>query len=222
MILDEYIGLVTSEHITAPKFMAMLNDNLVPILKVQELIASLPEKFDIDTAIGKQLDILGEWIGRTRNVKIPIAGVYFSWDDVDATGWDNGIWQGAFDPDSALTLLPDDQYRLLLKAKIAANSWDGSIDGAYNAWAQVFGASSLIGIQDNQDMSYTVILVGLVVDSVTLALLTGGYIPLKPEGVRVTDYSIAPDNGAVFGWDLENALIRGWDDGSWPNEIVPI
>ena len=221
LTFDEYIGLITSEHILAPKFMSMVNDGLAPIFKLQQVISSMPLEFDIDNAIGIQLDAVGQWIGRDRRVAIPIVGVYFTWDDTVTTGWDSGVWKSDFDPDSGLTLLPDEAYRVLLKAKIAANTWDGSIPGAYEVWQQAFGNSSQIVIQDNQDMSFIIAIFGLPLDPVTLALLTGGYIPLKPEGVRIASYDVAPDNGAIFAFDVDNDLLKGWDEGSWPIEIIP-
>lgn len=221
MTIDEYISLITNEHITAPKYIAMITAGVSPLKKIQDLISSLPQQFDIDSAVGVQLDAVGEWIGRSRRVAVPLVGVYFTWDDIDSTGWDSGTWKSDFDPDSGLTLLPDDAYRTLLKAKIAANNWDGSIPGAYAIWQQAFGNLSQIVIQDNQDMGFIIAIFGLPLDAVTFALLTGGYIPLKPEGVRIANYSVAPDNGAIFAWDIENDLLKGWDESSWPTEIVP-
>jgi hypothetical protein len=76
-------------------------------------------------------------------------------------------------------------------------------------------------IQDNQDMSFAIAIQGTVPDSLTLALLTGGYLPLKPEGVRISQYFIPVDTGPLLGWDIENAYIQGWDEGSWSVETAP-
>lgn len=213
--LVTYLGLVTTEHQDRPKFIASLTAALAPLLDAGGLIKQIDEGFDIDTAIGLQLDTLGEWIGRSRYIGVPLAGVYFTWDGTDVLGWDSAIWQGEFDPDSGLVLLPDDSYRILLKAKIAANRWDGSIPGAYAVWAAAFGDASQIVIQDNQDMTMTVGIVGPPVSAVTRALITGGYIPLKPAGVRV-NYVLAPDDGPLFAWDVpDGATLAGWETGRW-------
>jgi Protein of unknown function (DUF2612) len=221
MILDEYINLITSEHISRPKYLAMISAGLLPIVKLQEILSALPLSFDVDYAIGKQLDVVGEWVGRSRIVEIPLTGVYFSFDDTIITGWDSGVWKSQFDPDSGLPSLPDDQYRTLIKAKIAANNWDGTIPGAYSVWQKAFGVTSKIAIQDAQDMSFIIALFGLTLDAVTFALLTKNYIPLKPEGVKITNYSAAPDSGPIFAFDVNNDLLKGWDQSSWPNEIIP-
>lgn len=217
---DDYLSLITSEHRLREKFAATVALSTSLQCSLQALAASLPEKFDVDTAIGVQLDAVGRWVGVSRNIDTPLVGVYFSWDSTVSDGWDAGVWQGEFDPDSGLTILPDDSYRLLIKAKIAANRWDGSIPGAYEVWTTVFENSYII-IQDNQNMSMIVGIAGEQLDTVSKALLTGGYIPLKPEGVRVEYYAVSPVDGPLFAWDCDSPALAGWDIGSWALELQP-
>lgn len=215
LVLADYLGLVTTEHRDRPKFIASLTAALAPLLGAAELIKQIDEGFDIDTAVGVQLDALGEWIGRSRYIGVPLTGVYFSWNATDALGWNSAVWKGRFDPDSGLVSLPDDSYRVLLKAKIAANRWDGTIPGAYAVWAAAFGDASQIAIQDNQNMNMTVGLSGPPPSAVTRALIAGGYIPLKPAGVRV-NYIISPDAGPLFAWNVPTSTATaGWNTGRW-------
>jgi hypothetical protein len=221
MTNEDYLNLITSEHRGKEKFEATVVAGVSPFSKLQEVMLGLPADFDIDSAVGVQLDAVGAWIGRSRRIDTPLVGVYFTWDDLASDGWDSGIWKGPFDPDSGLVDLPDDSYRVLLKAKIAANSWDGTIPGAYAIWATVFTNSQLV-IQDNQDMSMVVGIAGQPLSIVDQALLTNGYIPLKPEGVRVQYYAIAPAAGALFAWDTdESTALAGWDTGQWATELIP-
>lgn len=217
MELNEYLDLITSEHRQKPNYIAVVTANLQVPLRVQDLMAAMIPLFDVDVAIGDQLDIIGEWVGITRNVSIPIDGVYFAWDDEFTVGWEYGSWQPHNTPVD-ITSLPDDAYRTLIKAKIAANSWDGTTDGAYDVWESIFTNFTIL-IQDHQDMSYALAIVGGIVDSLTLALLLGGYIPLKPEGVRVTDYYVPVDTNPAFAWDVESEFLAGWEEGSWLRQI---
>lgn len=219
MILDDYLNLITSEHREKPNYKAMVSFGASVYVYLQGLLGSMIPLFDVDIAAGDQLDIIGKWVGITRNVKIPITGVYFSWDADASLGWDYGTWQGHLAP-TDLNSLPDDAYRLLIKAKIAANQWDGTTDGAYAIWESVFSNLTIL-IQDHQDMSYDLAVVGGIIDSLTLALLTGGYIPLKPEGVHVNEYLVSVDTNKAFGWDVESDFIGGWDESSWLKEIAP-
>jgi hypothetical protein len=219
MTVTDYLNLITSAFRQKPKYLATVTLDVTVQLRVQELLQSMIAKFDVDVAVGSQLDTIGKWVGITRNVSIPISGVYFTWDADYTLGWDFGTWQPNLAP-ASITTLPDDAYRTLIKAKIAANQWDGTTDGAYRIWESVFTTVTIL-IQDHQDMSYDLALVGGIVDSLTLALLTGGYIPLKPEGVRVNTYFVPVDTGPVFGWDVESPYLGGWDEASWARELAP-
>lgn len=218
--LDTYKNLITSEHKNKPKFMATVEANVKFYVHLQEVLNSLVPKFDVDTAEGAQLDIIGLWVGVSRFIRSPLTGIYFEWDGVASVGWDSGIWQGDFSPTSGLTSLPDDIYRTLIKAKISANRWDGTIPSAYEIWQTLFTNNTII-IQDNQDMSMTVAIVGTILDVLTQALITGGYILLKPEGVRVQYYAIPVDTNPIFVWDSEGDGTGGWDEGSWAQLLIP-
>lgn len=217
--VNEYLDLITSEHRKKPKFIATVSLDVSVQVRVQNLLLSMIPLFDLDLAVGQQLDVIGQWVGVSRNVSIPVDGIYFSWDADFSVGWDFGSWEPAEQP-TTITVLPDDAYLTLIRARIAANSWDGTTTGAYLIWEQIFPDITIL-IQDNQNMTYALALVGGIVDSLTLALLRGGYIPLKPEGVRVTEYFVPVNNGPLFAWDIENQYLAGWDDGSWAREILP-
>jgi len=213
--LASYLARITSEHANKPKFVAYVSALIQPLLDSQALLRSLLTTFDLDTAIGVQLDAVGKWVGRTRFVEQPITGLYFSFDTV-GLGWDQGVWKGPFDSTDGLTRLDDDTYRQLLRAKVILNSWDGSIAEAAKALGLLLNnPSSIVTILDNQDMTMTVGISGVVPSPLITALLEGGYLPINPEGVGI-NYQITSINGtALFGFDVENAAIDGWDRGSW-------
>lgn len=218
-VLADYIAMVPHQHRNKPKYIAWLSALLQPFVDRQALMASVPALFDIDspTCAGVWQDMVGEWVGASRDLSIPLTGVYFAWD-TDGVGWDQGTWYQVGDSTTELTVLPDDAYMTLIRARIAANHWDGTIPGAYLIWATLFGPNQIL-IQDNQDMSMTIIWLGQT-DAVTLALLTGGYLDLRPAGVQIRGYfkPSVPDE-PIFGWDADSDLIKGWDEGAWLVEI---
>jgi hypothetical protein len=219
---QDYLNLVTSNYKNQPKFNAMLAFMVAVQVKVQSLMNQMASTlFDLTTPpVGNQLDIIGQWVGVSRVVNVPISGVYFTWDGTDpSVGWDFGSWQPASAP-STVTSLPDDAYLNLILAKIAANNWDGTTTGAYAIWAQVFPQYRIL-IQDNCNMTYDLAVVGGIVDSLTLALITGGYIQLRPEGVRIDKYFVSIDTSPLFCWDVETTICKGWDEGSWLRELAP-
>lgn len=268
--LNDYLGLVINEHADKPKLIGTLSTIVKPAVDLLNTLGQFPLDFDLDQAAGQQLDAVGLWIGRTRYLSVPITGVYFAWD-TPGVGWEQGVWYQSFNPTSGLVTLPDDGYRTLLRAKIIANHWNGTIPGAYEAWDALFGVQGLTLIiedggsysdqgffsWDRPDGYFSWDAPGLgweqgpwfvpgssrgfgwddapwfegdpavmtmtlalwspyTIDAVTKALFTGGYLGLKPAGVRVTGY-LTPTvpNVPFFGWDLDSSLIAGWDVGAW-------
>ncbi|WP_322073321.1 DUF2612 domain-containing protein [Burkholderia cepacia] len=217
--LNDYTALITSEHRNLPRFSAVLGALVQPLVDQMNLLASMPGKFDLDVAVGDQLDTIGVWVGVSRRIRTPLTGVYFSFD-IAGLGFDQGAWKGPFDPDTGLTILDDDTYRLVIRAKIGANHWDGTLEQSAAILNSIFGAGTHVYIEDHQDMSMTIGIAGKVPPATFLALLSGGYIPLKPEGVRV-NYTIVTtvDGSPLFGFDMSNQLVAGFDVGAWGRPV---
>ena len=95
---------------------------------MQTALRKLVADFDLDNAVGAQLDAVGVRIGRSRLIPYALQGLFFSWGD-PARGWGQGLWKGPYDVGTSLYQLDDDTYRRLLRAKILANCWDGTIKG---------------------------------------------------------------------------------------------
>ena len=94
---------------------------------------------------------------------------------------DQGVWQGPFDPDNGLTVLDDDTYRLLLRAKIGANHWDGTLETSAAILNQIFQGGTHVLIEDNGDMSVDIGVAGAPPSALFLALLTGATSRSSPK-----------------------------------------
>ena len=128
--LQDYIDRITSRYRHKPKYLAMMKLVLQPFVDIQNLQARIPTYFfDIDSAVGPQLDAVGVRVGLARAVSVPLANVYFSFDDA-LLGWDRGVWKGPYGTDYGIVSLDDDTYRHLLYTKRAANYWDGTVEQA--------------------------------------------------------------------------------------------
>ena len=221
-ITDQYVALITSEHADKPDFVAVIRALTEGLAQVNELSAVLPQYFNLDVAVGVQLDAVGLWIGLSRTLSIPLPGVYFSWDTTELVGWESGSWQSIYDSSAGLITLPDDSYRSLLRAKIAANNWDGTIPGAQAVYLAIFNGDVQVIIQDNQDMSYILGFVGAPLNAIDQALLSHGYLPLKPAGVRIAAIALPVAPGPLFAWDAVSTTLNGWEVGQWALEIQPV
>ncbi len=214
--LTPFTNLITSEHADKPQFVEMVGLSCQPFVELADRIALLSLLYDIDQAVGSQLDVVGQWVGRSRNLDVPITNVYFTLD-LAGVGFDEGIWMGAFDPSTGLVSLPDEHYRLLLKARVLNNRWDCDIPDAYILSNIIFGPLGYqIIIEDHQDLSMDLGLIGVSYpDPLTLALLTGGYLNLKPAGVRILYYYTQTVPGPLFALDMDTPLFSGFDSGGW-------
>jgi hypothetical protein len=206
----DYLPLITSEH-KKPKFQALVGLLTGAIDANAQLIKSMPALFDVDSAIGQQLDYVGQWIGFNRYISPSVDNVFFSLDSA-TLGLDSGYLSGLYDS-AGVTILDDATYRRLLYAKIALNSWDGSIESAV-VTLQIAFPDNIIVIQDNNDMTMNIGVLGAL-SPIIQALLTRGYFDIRPCGVKVGAY-IAPGvvDSPFFGLDMQNTIISGLDSGA--------
>lgn len=212
--VDKYLARITSEHNDKPKYMAMVEAIAQCFAEALDVAKSLPAVFDLDDAVGVQLDAVALWIGLSRIVNTPL-NVYFSLD-TPGLGFDQGSWKGPFDSSQGLTVLDDETFRTMLKIKIAANHWDSTMPSFLAIVARIFAGTGItVFATDNQDMSMSVYLTGTPPPAVLLALIKNGYFLLKPEAVRVNYYKPSVDNAPLFGFDIQNADIAGFNTGVW-------
>lgn len=221
--MSKYVDLITSYHASKPLFVQHVDLSTRPLVDAASTMAGMTAAFDIATAVGVQLDIIGEWVGRSRVVSEPITGVYFSFD-TDGLGFEQGVWQGPYDPDSGFTKLSDEVYRVILKAKIAINNWDGTNDSLPDILNTALAGSGLaMQIIDNQDMTISVIVFPETdiadVSRELLAAIRQGYLTVKAAGVLAGSI-ITPSTGTqMFGFDLDNEYFAGFDTGAWETNL---
>jgi len=225
--ISAYLDHITSEHNQRPKFVGTISFLVQPLADKMLLEQYFYAIYDLDKAIGSQEDAVGIWVGRDRFMPIAI-NPYFSWD-TEGLGWDQGIWYQSFDPLTGTSRLDDDHYRQLLYAVIAANHWDGTIPGAYDALTTMFGDTAYnVLIQDWGDGSFAQVLIGPgPPDPLVMAMFTTGQINLKPAGIELDHYipsvwPAGPGGTPLFAFDVENTTMAGWDVGAWAEQVKPI
>src|SRR3954470_2556054 len=113
MELTEYLARIPSYHSSRPRFMNTVAVLCRSLTEAQAMLVKLTADFDLDTAVGVQLDQVGQWLGRDGWLRMPVIGVFFAWDTIDV-GWEEGVWLGPYDATDGVRALDDDTYRLLL------------------------------------------------------------------------------------------------------------
>jgi hypothetical protein len=219
---DYYDQLITSEHREKPKFEQVVNLFSQAMVDISQQLIQIPNLYDVDIAVGTQLDVDGMWVGIDRNLKEPITNVYFSFDTV-TLGFDEGVWKGKYDPISGLVSLPDDYFRLLIKSKILNNEWDGTVPRAYELSFAVFNyINGSIFIEDTADLGMHLgIFSAGPPTNLLKAMLVSGKFDVKPAGVKITAYLYQSQPGPMFAFDINNSYFSGFDSSSWATVIHP-
>lgn len=181
----KYIDLITSEHYNKPKYKSYVKKFLDMLSPVVDCYNEYNILFVLDTAVGNQLDIIGDLVGIGRNLPT--------------------------DNENIPSTLNDDYYRRVIRSKIYFNHWDGTRESLENIIDSVFPGLAYEFV-DDQDMSYEITIIDPESDPVVVALLEEGYILPKPSGVRV-NYNVI--STPYFGWDKDTNFIKGWDRGTW-------
>ena len=223
----------TEDH---PIFDSYLQLLLGGKVELQEVFRQLMQERSLDTAVGAQLDLIGEIVGQPRELIDTALLTYFaylgypdaqSFGDLNNSGV-GGFYRGIDDPLAGNTLLNDDQYRLFIKAKIIKNSTNATPNQLLEFIRFVFDSPQNQIIEEG-DAAYT-LLVGKELSSFETVLLnyisySSGYpsrfVP-KPIGVRVNYGSYVAGDAFAFqgvagakGYgDLTSISIVGWDE-SW-------
>ena len=242
--LLDYISLIPPLNASDPNFMAEVALVMAPFVDTQALLASMPGLFDLDQAVGVQLDATGAWIGRSRKIPIPVPNPWFSFG-VQGLGFGQGWWKGPYEG-IALTSLDDDTYRRLLYAVRLANSCDGT-QSSINAALQVYfnpdqyvsvplddfevgvstigGPTTLVFVIDNTDypsgdwdsmnLIMTIGIAGVLPNIVDLSILAQGLIPIQPAEVGINWAVTTVSGSPVFGFGVENEYISGFGVGAW-------
>lgn len=178
-----YTTRITPWQSGRPRFVETVRATVEPIADAGSIAASLPAAFDLDTAIGAQLDAVGVRIGRDRNVRIPVPNAYFSLD-VEGLGLDQGAWKEAFSDLTAIYQLDDETYRRLLRANILAKRWDGTVPDAQAVFDTFFtDPETHIFVQDNAQVPFPKAYFSL--DTEGLGLDEGQIYQLGEEGASL-------------------------------------
>lgn len=197
----KYLDLIVPEH-RKPKLLQWLNCLLEKIEDIEKCADRIDICFDLDNAQGKQLDILGELVGRQREL--------------------------TFQPSkNESSILEDDIYKTVIRAKIGINHWNGTIPSIYTLWENLFPNYKLY-IKDNQDMSMDIVVAGNLTD-LEKSLVHDGYIVPRPEGVKQNTTTLSempmPEKqlsiaGAVFRPISETTLPEIEDKFDFTTNVI--
>lgn len=160
---------------------------------IEAAAQAVRKSYDIDTAVGEQLNVIGRIVVAPRSFvgSIPMSPALFDLTDGDEFGDDEAMF-------SALTIdqdgqLSDELYRLVIKAKIIKNNGDATIENILEGMNFLLPRADVLRVTDGEDMSFSIEFYGQITNLERFALLNAGLVP-KPQAVRF--------NGFLEGFDM--------------------
>lgn len=168
-IKDYYANLLIIQYRNLPNARGTI-ESLVGESYADGISLDVLNAFDLETAVGQQLDILGKYIGLSRQVNI-------------------------FLPNQT-TRLNDDDYRTLLKLKLITNNGRASTGEIKKSLYELF--PDTIRVYDNRDMSYTYFVSDTLQDLMTI-IVSEELLPL-PMSVEYRLIFVSKDVTKFFGF----------------------
>lgn len=160
---------------------------------VEAAAEAVRKSYDIDSAEGEQLNVLGRIVVAPRSFvgTMPLNPGYFDLTDGSEFGDDDAMFSAlAIDQDGNLS---DDLYRLVIKAKIVKNNGDATIENILAGMNFLLPNAEVLRVTDGEDMSFSIEFYGQISNLERFALLSAGLVP-KPQAVRF--------NGFLEGYDM--------------------
>ena len=129
------------EYSTHPIFDNYITIVMDELQELQNLFKDLTQLRDLDNAVGAQLDIIGAIVGQPRLLVDFGLFPFFGFDGATnaqtfgtlANPSVGGVWKSVSDKEGEDYLLNDDDYRFILRARIAANISNTSPQGVMDA-----------------------------------------------------------------------------------------
>lgn len=183
---------VINEYRSKPRMTKWLT--MLPEIANEQLERALDQvygSYDVDTVSGEQLDVIGRIVGVPRPILRGAAYDVFGYSGNDTyTNYNVAPYIG----DGAMvdTPLNNDLYRKLVKAKIARNVSDGTIDSIIELVEMIIDIK-VTALIDSGDMTFD-IGIASELDNTTEYLLNNFDIIPRPQGVRLGVIFILPVN----------------------------
>ena len=160
--INEYLGLVTSQHRQKTKFIESIRVAITPIVGCQKLLSKMSELHDLETATGNSLEQLALWTGTPLIIPGAAQLEYFGFIDQENAmtfGETDDPSIGGYFRESGQSgtggLTPTGDFlRRLIKARILKNKSTGNINETKPILELALNHSHF-KVFDNKDMTVT-------------------------------------------------------------------
>lgn len=194
---------IYAQYADKPKAVAWYNITPNMAQPLFDTFDAVRMSYDIDTAVGEQLDVIGRIVVIDRGFE---SFVVFD-PDTYFGGSGDACQFGGIDSqfESVGEVLSqevsDAIFSVLIRAKIAKNNSDATLDGVADALSYIT-SSSPIRVVDNEDMTFSVSFGSELTDIERFVFNTFDVVP-RPQGVRFLGYveeTAITQFGGAFGF----------------------
>lgn len=207
---------VIQQYRNAPKFLEWIAScPKIANEQLESVLLELINSYDVDRVTGEQLDVIGRVVGIVRPiVKYSDYKVFGYYGNDSYVNYGVAPYIGKNDQQE--TLISDEFFRILVKAKIAKNISDATLDSIIQL-AQFVTGTQVYNIDDPEDFTFRLNFVEELSYQVQFLLLNFDIIP-RPQGVTMLDYAITPINIA----DIERAsnAIFNYANFTLPGDVT--
>lgn len=159
MTPSEYEKLLILQYSDKPKASGTISAIVQRFKSIFDIIEQFETAFDLDNAVGHQLDIIGKIVRISRNVEGVIPKIFFGFDGFTNTaGFGLAPFYTLDQAQYTDTQLTDSDYRFFIRLKIAKNHAKATMadDNGSNLNAIVFNMfDGFAYLVDNKDMTVT-------------------------------------------------------------------
>lgn len=197
---------VTEQFKEKPIFDRFLQVLLSGKFDIQNALEDLQTLRSLDTATGKQLDIIGDIVGRPRGLVYQDIFNYFGFAGTERAGSFGSLsdptvgapWYSVGAPTGNAREPSDEEYRMILKAKIIKNRTNSTPEQVIEAYKFVFGVPEVF-LEEYAPAAVRVG-IGKILTNVERSLLfdLGGAGALLPKTIGVNSTYTEFQAGRVF------------------------
>lgn len=220
-LVAQGLSRIATQYKRSTKFKAFLAALLSELQELEAVFWQLSLLADINKQEGVNLDRIGKWVGADRIIAeaVQLAFFGFEWEsEDDATlpfGEEGDVNIGGRFRDEGeqyliSNVLPDPEYRVLIRARIARNFSHGHPEDVIAALKYIFAADE-VRVEDLGGMRMA-FAIGRSLSFFERVMATNLNILPKPAGVRFAQMS-SYNPAAVFGFDDQVGVLGFGEEG---------
>lgn len=196
---------IYAQYADKPKFVEWMNITRKIGLELKEGAEQVRKCFDIDTAKGDALEVIGRIVvvDRIKDERLMNSGVF---SDPDGTNFNNLVktfaeWSTFTNAD-----LSDEMLRFAIKAKIIKNMANPTADELLSALSSLFPSANIFRLFNHHDMSFSIEYTGKLTDFEQWLIDLHDFLP-TPQGVELRGFIrsfgiiefLSNDENSTFG-----------------------